>query len=335
MQTGGEPPNQEKPMSINRRELVALGLAAAAAPRAWSQVKLPDTMRIVMPYPPGGALDGTARVFAQTYAAVNGRSCIVDNKPGAATIIGASDVMRSKPDGSTVLWTTGGHTTNAVLMKKLPFDPIEDFTPVTMLYDAGGFALMTRANGPFNSVADVVAAAKKAPGKVSYASAGNGNTTHVVGALFAKMAGIDLLHVPYKGTPLTDLISGQVDLTFVAASSMVQYIQAGKLKALAITGAKRSPSLPDVPTLAETGIKEVDVPAYICMLAPPKMPADVLAALHESVVKTLRDPGFVGKMKDIGNEVSGMPPQQFKAYMVSELARYRRVLPPLGIQMDT
>lgn len=321
-------------MVVNRRQAIALGVAAST-PYVWAQPKLPDTMRIVMPYPPGGALDGAARVFAQTYAEVNGRTCIVDNKPGAATIIGANDVIKSRPDGSTVLWTTGGHTTNAVLMKKLPFDPIEDFTPVTVVYNADGFALMTRANGPFNSVADVIAAAKKAPGKISYASAGNGNTTHVVAALFAKSAGIDLLHVPYKGTPLTDLISGVVDLTFVAASSMVQYIQDGKLKALAITGNKRSPTLPNVPTLAELGFKEVDVPAYICMLAPPKMAPDVLDALYNSVLKTLRNPGFVSRMKDIGNEVSGMPPQQFKQYLTSEVARYKRVLPPLGIQMDT
>lgn len=321
-------------MTMNRRQAIAaLGIAASAP--AWAQGKLPDTMRIVMPYPPGGALDGVARIFAQTYASVTKRNCIVDNKPGAATIIGASDVVRSRPDGSTVLWTTGGHTTNAVLMKRLPFDPINDFTPVTIIYDAGGFALMTRANGPYNSVADVIAAARKAPGRITYASAGNGNTTHVVGALFAKMAGIDLLHVPYKGTPLTDLIAGTVDLTFVAASSMVQYIESGKLKALAVTGSKRFPSLPNVPTLSESGIKEVDVPAYICMLAPPKMAPDVLEAVYDGVLKTLREPSFVKSMKDIGNEVSGIPPQDFKAYLESELARYRRVLPPLGIQMDS
>lgn len=323
-------------MKINRRQALALGIAATAAPThpLFAQARLPNLMRIVMPYPPGGALDGAARIFAATYATVTGRSCIVDNKPGAATIIGASDVMKSRPDGSTVLWTTGGHTTNAVLMKKLPFDPIEDFTPVTVMYTADGFGLMTRANAPFKTVAELIAAAKKAPGTISYASAGNGNTTHVVAALFARNAGIELLHVPYKGTPIADLMTGVVDVAFVAASSVVQYIEAGKLQALAITGDKRSSALPNVPTLSEAGVNEVDVPAYICMLAPPKMPADVLEALHASVVQTLKDPGFVSKMNEIGNHVGGMPPQQFKAYMVSELARYRRILPPLGISME-
>lgn len=321
-------------MMMNRRDALAGAVAALAAPLAPAATDLPEMLRIVMPFPAGGALDGMTRIFADTYPRVTGRPCIVDNKPGAATTIGASEVSRAKPDGSVVLWTTGGHLTNGVLMKKLPYHPIEGFTPLTMVYTTAGFALLHRANGPFNSMAEFVAAAKKQPGKFSYASAGNGNTTHVVGALFAKQAGIELIHVPYKGTPLTDLISGVVDIAFIAPSSVMQYIEAGKIKALAITGAQRADTLPKVPTFAELGMPDIDIPAWIGMLAPPRMPPQVLAALYDGVSKTLADPGFKEKMVTFGNQVSGMPPDRFKAYLEKELARYQRILPPLGIEMD-
>ncbi|MDN4591349.1 hypothetical protein DBA29_22975 [Xenophilus aerolatus] len=321
-------------MMMNRRDALAGAVAALAAPLAPAATDLPEMLRIVMPFPAGGALDGMTRIFADTYPRVTGRPCIVDNKPGAATTIGASEVSRAKPDGSVVLWTTGGHLTNGVLMKKLPYHPIEGFTPLTMVYTTAGFALLHRANGPFNSMAEFVAAAKKQPGKFSYASAGNGNTTHVVGALFAKQAGIELIHVPYKGTPLTDLISGVVDIAFIAPSSVMQYIEAGKIKALAITGAQRADTLPKVPTFAELGMPDIDIPAWIGMLAPPRMPPQVLAALYDGVSKTLADPGFKEKMVTFGNQVSGVPPDRFKAYLEKELARYQRILPPLGIEMD-
>lgn len=319
---------------LNRREALAGVAAALAGPMAHAATDLPEMLRIVMPFPAGGALDGMTRIFADTYQKVTGRQCIVDNKPGAATTIGASEVSRAKPDGSVVLWTTGGHLTNGVLMKKLPYHPIDGFTPLTMVYTTYGFALLHRANGPFSSVAECVAAAKKQPGKFSYASAGNGNTTHVVGALFAKEAGIELIHVPYKGTPLTDLISGVVDVSFIAPSSVMQYIEAGKIKALAITGRQRAETLPTVPTFSELGMPDIDIPAWIGMLAPPKMPPQVLAALYDGVAKTLADPGFKDKMVAFGNQVSGMPPDRFKAYLERELARYQRILPPLGIEMD-
>ncbi len=319
---------------INRRTVMTGMAASLLARHAGAAVPLPDVLRIVNPFPAGGALDGMARIFADAYQRVAGRTCIVDNRPGAATSIGAAEVSRARPDGSTVLWTTGGHLTNGVLMKKLPYHPINSFTPLTMVYSTAGFAMLERTNGPYNSVAELIAAAKRKPGTISYASAGNGNTTHVVGALFAKVAGIDMLHVPYKGTPLTDLVSGVVDVSFIAPSSVMQYIESKRLKALAITGSKRADTLPDVPTFAELGMPEIDVPAWIGMLAPPKMAPEVLAALYAGVAKTLADPGFKAKMVEFGNHVEGMPPDQFKTYMEKEFARYQRVLPPLGIEMD-
>lgn len=275
-------------MDIFRRDIL-LAMAAAALPTfGHAQVVLPDTLRIIVPFPPGNSLDASARWFAETYRSVTNRKCIFENKPGAAATIAASEVSRSKPDGSVVLWTTGGHTTNAVLMKKLPYDPLEGFTPVTKVSVGEGFALLTRTSSPFNSVQDVVDAARKAPGKISFASAGIGNTTHVVGALFAKSAEIELLHVPYRSDFITDLMGGVVDIAFVAPSVVMPFIQSGKLKALGLSGTKRATTLPNLPNFAEFGIKDVDIPAYSALLAPPNMPADVLAALHKGVVATGR-----------------------------------------------
>lgn len=320
---------------VNRRTAFASIVSLGVPVQVLAKAPLPDTLRIVVPFPAGGALDGITRIFAETYRRVSGRNCIVDNKPGAATAIGAAEVSRSKPDGSVVLWTTGGHLTNGVLMKRLPYHPIDGFTPVSMIYSTYGFALLHRANGPYRTAGELIAAARKSPGTLSYASAGNGNTTHVVGALFAKRAGIEMIHVPYKGTPLTDLIAGTVDVSFIAPSSVMQHIESGRIKALAITGAERAATLPNVPTFAELGMPEIDIPAWIGMLAPPKMPPDVLASLHEEVSRTLADPGFKAKMDDFGNKVSNTTPAQFKSYLEREYARYQRILPPLGIEMDS
>lgn len=321
-------------MSTRRRVVLSGAVAALMSPAVHARTALPDMLRVVMPFPAGGALDGMGRIFAETYQQVTGRNCIVDNKPGAATTLGAGEVSRSRPDGATVLWTTGGHLTNGVLMKRLPYHPIDGFTPLTMVYATYGFALLHRAQGPFNSVDDLVAAAKKEPGRYSYASAGIGNTTHVVGALFARSAGIQMVHVPYKGTPLTDLISGVVDISFIAPSSVMQHIEGGRIKALAITGSQRADTLPKVPTLAELGMPDIDIPAWIGLLAPPKMPLDTLQALYDSVARTLADPTFRSRMAAFGNQVSGLPPASFKAYLDKEYARYQRLLPPLGIEME-
>lgn len=319
---------------LNRRTVLAGAAAALASPLARATVALPETLRVVVPFPAGGALDGMARLFADAYRRATGRNCIVDNKPGAATIIAASEVSRAKPDGSTLLWTTGGHLTNAVLMKKLPYDPLGGFTPLTMVYSENGFAMLYRANGPYKSVTDVIEAARREPGKLTYASAGNGNTTHIVGALFAKNLGLNMVHVPYKGTPLMDIISGVVDITFIAPSSVMQYIESGRLKALVMSGAKRSPMLPDVPSMTDLGLPSIEVSAWLGLLAPPNTPADVLAALYDGVSKALADPQFRGAMQQRGNQVEGMPPDQFKALMDREYKRYKQILPPLGIQMD-
>ena len=321
-------------MPLHRRQVVLLAAAALMPTLTPAQTGLPDAMRIIVPFAPGNPLDASARWFGEAYHKATGRTVIVENKPGAATTIAASEVSRSKPDGSVVLWTTGSHTTTAVLSKKVPYDPIDGFTPVTMTADGIGFMMVTRANAPFNNVQDVLNAAKKDPGKISYASTGNGGPPHVLGTQLARSAGVDLLHVPYRADFFTDLISGVTDVMFMGPSLAVPFIESGRLKGLAMSGDRRFPALPKVPTLAESGVTDVHLSSYLAIYAPPNMPAPVLANLHEGIVKALRDPGLVAQFKSIGNEVKVMSPAEFKAYVQSEMQTLRRTLPPLGIQMD-
>ena len=322
-------------MTISRRDFMLSStalLATSVSVRA--QAPLADTMRIIVPIPAGNAFDASARQFAEAYRATTGRNCFVENKPGAGTTIGANEVSRSKPDGSVVLWTTAGHITTAVLMKKLPYDAIEGFTPLTPVTRGDGFAMVTRTGSPFNSVQEVIDAAKKSPGKYSYASAGVGNTTHVVGALFAKQAGIDLVHVPYRADFLTDLIAGVTEIMFIAPTVVAPMVKTGKLKMLGITGLRRADRYPTLPTLTEFGVHDLNIPAYSALYAPPKMPAPVLTALHEGIAKTMRSPSLVASYESLGNNIWTLSPQDFKAHLQAEFDYYKRVLPPLNIQMD-
>ena len=319
---------------LHRRH-VLVGAAAAMLPALGSaQVVLPEVMKVIVPLPAGNALDAMARWFGEAYRKSTGRTVIVENKPGAATTIAASEVSRARPDGSVVFWTTGSHTSTAVLMKKVPYEPIDGFTPVTLVSDGLGFLMVTRANAPFNKVQDLLDAARKTPGKISYASTGIGGAPHVLGAQLGKAAGVDLLHVPYRADFFTDLMSGVTDVMFVPPSLCIPFIDSGKLKALAMTGDRRFPALPNVPTLAEAGLRDVHLPAYSAIYAPPNMPAPVLAALHDGVAKALRDPALIAQFKSIHSEPKVMSPAEFKAYLQAELQTFRRVLPPLGIQMD-
>ncbi len=197
-------------MLLERRSMLGVVAATMFAP-GWVRAQ-GQQLRIVVPFSAGSGTDITARVVAEAIAKATGRVVIVDNRAGAGGIIGAMEVVRSRPDGNTVLYTTGGHTTNAVLFKNLPFDPVADFTPITRLTRSSGFALLVGEKSPYQSLEQFVAAAKAQPGRLSYGSSGIGNTTHVMGALFCRGVGLDLLHVPFKGTPTVDLMSGTIDL---------------------------------------------------------------------------------------------------------------------------
>jgi tripartite-type tricarboxylate transporter receptor subunit TctC len=316
----------------DRRAVLAAAAFAALAPQ-WARGQN-SPLRIVVPFSAGSGTDTTARVLAEAIHQSSGRAAIVDNKPGAGNVIGSQEVARARPDGNTVLFTTGGHTTNAVLMKKLPYDSIEDFTPVTLLQRSSGFALLVGDKSSYRTLDQFVAAAKAQPGKLTFGSSGIGNTTHVMGVFFCKGVGLELVHVPFKGTPTNELIGGIVDSAFLSPGVAGPAIRSGQLRGLGISGNKRSILLPDVPTFAEQGLQVQDIPAWSGIFAPAKMSPEVLRSLYETLAKAAHTPSVKNFSRDNGSEVEAMPPEPFKAFVTSEIERYRRVLPPLGIELN-
>jgi len=316
-------------MALTRRGVLAGATLLAASPAARAE----ENLRIVVPFGAGSGTDNTMRVFAEAYRTANGRTVIIDDKPGGGTTIGTLEVSRSKPDGNTLLYTTGGHTTNAVLMRKLPYDPIEGFTPITLLTRSQGFGLMVPGTSRFKTMDEFLAAARAEPGKITFGSSGIGNTTHVVGELFCRSAKVQLVHVPYKSTPIADAIAGTIDSFFVSPSLIMQYLQSGRLRMLGISSARRMKQLPDVPTFGEYGI-EADIPGWSGFWGPPKLPPATVDALYKSLLKAAHEKSFETFTSDNGAEIVGLPPAEFAAYVASEIERYKKVLLPLGIQID-
>ncbi|MFO1081128.1 MAG: tripartite tricarboxylate transporter substrate binding protein [Reyranellaceae bacterium] len=314
-------------MRITRRPLLAALLMPGAAAAQDS------ALRIVVPFAAGSGTDNTARVFAEAMRTAIGRTVMVDDRPGGGTSIGSLEVSRARPDGSTILYTTGGHTTNAVLMRNLPYDPVAGFTALTMLLKAPGFGLIVAGNSRFTSLRQFLDTARAEPGKLTYGSSGVGNTTHVVGALFCRSAGVELVHVPYKGTPIADVLAGTIDCLFVSPSLVMPQLQAGRMRALGVSGNERVPQLPDVPAFGEFGI-DAHIPAWSGFWGPPGLPPAVVQSLYEQLSRTARTAAFETYTRDNGGEMVLMPPEPFAAYVAGEIARYRQILPALGIQMD-
>ena len=318
-------------MKLGRRTALTLAAVGAASPLAAFAQE--GGLRIVVPFGAGSGTDNTMRVFAEAFRTATGRTAMVDDKPGGGTTIGTLEVSRAKPDGNTVLYTTGGHTTNAVLMRKLPYDPIEGFTPITLLTRSQGFGLMVGGESRFKTMDQYLAAARAEPGKITYGSSGIGNTTHVVGELFCRSAKVQLIHVPYKSTPINDALAGTIDSFFVSPSLIMQYLQTGRLRMLGISSAKRMPQQPDVPTFGEYGI-EADIPGWSGFWGPPRLPPATVDQLYENLLKAAHQKSFETFTRDNGAEIVGLAPAKFAAYVASEIERYKKVLPPLGIQID-
>lgn len=321
-------------MNFRRAFLLLSALCAAAVPWIAAAQDSGSVVRMVVPFAAGNALDAAARALADSLHKTTGRQVIIDNKPGAGGLIGTAEVARAKPDGSVLLFTTGGHTTNAVLYTKLPYDSLRDFTPITQIDKSPGFVLLVRADSPYKSVEQLVQAAKAKPGTISYGSWGTGNTTHLIGELFNRSAGVDLLHVPYKGSPLTDFLGGHVELTFLGSSLAQPLLQEGKVRALAISSDRRAPNLPEVPTFVELGIKDVNIPAWSGLFAPRGMSPAAAAALQREVAVAVQRPEYLANMKILATTPVASTPEQFAAYVSSEIERYKKQLQPLGIRLD-
>jgi len=283
---------------------------------------------IIVPFPPGGSTDMVARAIAPKLQAQLGQPFVVDNRAGATGAMGATAVKNAAPDGYTILVASiGVYAVNPFIQKKLPYDPVKDLDPITVAVRAPN-VLVTRADFPANSVAELVAALKKQPDKITFASSGAGSSDHLTAALFWQKTGTDGIHVPYKGgaPAITDLLAGHADVSFQNINAVIGHIKAGKLKALAITSEKRSPQLPQVPTLAEAGVAGVDVYSWQAVAGPKGLPADVRKKLHESIVAALNDPENRKRMEDLGFEIVANTPELMAAFQAKELERWKQVI---------
>ncbi len=262
-----------------------------------------------------------------------GRTWIVDNKPGAAGIIGTAEVARAKPDGQTLLFTTGGHNTTAITHRRLPYDPERDFVPITRLTESAGFVLLVPSNSRFRSVQELVAAAKEKPDTISYASAGVGNGTHLAGALFERAAGIKLIHTPYKTLPISDLIGGHVNMLFWGSGNSKQLVEEGKVRALAITGSRRWSDMPNLPALSELGY-QIDVGAWTGLFAPAGTPEATVEAIYRQIAQAFQDKELTEWVIRNGATPAVSTPAEFKAHLRAEMERYRATIVPLGIVVE-
>lgn len=283
---------------------------------------------LVVPFPPGGSSDMIARTLATKLQDKLGGSFVVENKAGAGGTVGSAAVKRSPADGYTLLVTSlGPLVIGPHLIKGVAYDALKDFDYLSVAVQAPN-VLAVPAASPHKSVADVLAFHKANPGKMSFASSGNGSSDHLTAELFWQTTGTSGLHVPYKGgaPAMSDLIGGQVDATFMNINTGLANIKGGKLRALAITSAKRSPLLPDVPTLEELGIKGATVYSWQAVAAPKGLPADVKARLHEAIVAGLNDPAVKPKLLELGFEIVANTPEQFTAFQAAEFARWKKVI---------
>jgi tripartite-type tricarboxylate transporter receptor subunit TctC len=315
------------------RFITAAVLALCAAPLS-AQTYPTKTVRLVVPFSPGGSTDVTARILAQKLTEAWRQQVIVDNRAGAGGNIGADSVARAAPDGYTLLLaTTGVMAINHKLYKSLSYDSLKDLAPVTQI---GGLPLIliVHPSLPAKSVKDLVAMAKAKPGSLSFASSGVGSATHMTAELFRMMAGVDMVHVPYKGSgqAMTDLISGQVGVAFDQITSSIGHVQSGKLRALAVTSAKRFPSVPNLPTVAEAGVAGYESVSWNGIAAPARTPREIISRIQSEVARALQQPDMKERFLKDGIEPIGSTPEQFAAHIRSERAKWEKVVDRAGIK---
>jgi len=327
------------PSRINRRAVLqgAAALACGCLMGAASAQGFPTKpITIIVPFSAGGTTDILARIVSQGLTTELGQSVVVDNKPGAGGNIGASLAAKAPADGYTLfMGTVGTHAINQSLYKKMPFDPVKDFAPLSRVATVPNL-LVAHPSQPFKTVKEMIAYAKAHPGKVTYGSPGAGSSPHVSGELFRSMTGTDLLHVPYKGSApaMTDLLGGQISVMFDNMPSAIQHVRSGKLRPIAVTTAKRSPELPDVPTIAEAGVPGYEATSWFGMFAPAATPKPVLDKLHAALVKVLGQPEVKKKIAEQGGDVVAETPEQFAAFIKAETAKWGKVVRESGATAD-
>ena len=315
----------------------AIGLAAAAASvGALAQSYPTKPIRLIVPFPPGGGTDMIARTVAQQVADANKWNVIVDNRPGAGGNLGVDAAAKAAPDGYTlVMGQTSNLAINPTLYSKLPYDPLKDLVPVALV-SSSPIVMAAPVNSPFKTFADVVAAAKKQPDAVTLGYSGNGTVAHLAGELAENAAGIRLRHVPYKGAAqaMTDLMGGNIDLYMSSVPTLLGHVRNGKLRAIAITSAKRAGQLPDTPTLAESGYKGFDAVTWFGILAPAGTPAPIVAQLNKAINAALQQPDVADRLRSEGGDVLGGTAEQFSALLKAEVPRWAKIVKDSGASLD-
>ena len=316
--------------------LVAVMLCAQATSVAQTASAFPNQpIRMVVPYPPGGPTDITARVVAAEMSKTIGQNIVIDNRPGASGMIGSEMVTKSTPDGYTLLANASIHVINPSVYPDMRFDAIKDFVPITQLAQVP-LVLVVPANSPIKSVKDLVEYAKANPGKVNFGSAGSASAQHLAGESFKIAAGIQMQHIPYKGSApaLTDLAGGQLQLMFDSMPSATPMINSGKLRAIAVTTMTRAKARPDLPTIAESGFPGFDISTWYAYWAPKGTPADVVEKLAASAAQALKNPEVIAKYEAMGAEPVGSTPAQFAAYVESEAKKWNDIVKKSGAKLD-
>ena len=319
---------------FNRRVVLAAGLALPLS-RAFAQTWPVRPIKIVVPSPPGGSTDQLARLVGQRLQAAWGQNVLIENKPGAGLRLGAEFVAKSAPDGYTLLMAAVHHSIAQAVYTKRAYDLQRDLTPISVVAVVPN-VLIVPASLPVANVADLVALARKEPRKLSYGSTGLGTAHHLIGEQFSDMTGVDILHVPYKGSApaLVDLMGGQIQIMFDTVASCLPHIKSGRIKALAVATAKRSSALPEVPTLAEAGLEGFDIASWFGLMAPAGTPGDIVTRLQAEIAKMLATPEMRAQLGPMGAEPVGNTPEQMKQQVDAEVKRFGDLAKKARLQLD-
>ena len=321
---------------MQRRRFIALGGAALAAPafvRAARAQNYPTRfVRLVVPFPPGGAVDGAARIIAARLSEMWGQQMVIENRPGAGGNVAAQAVLQADADGYTVYIASIGHAISQFVTPSLSYHPVTDFAPVTLMCVYPNIMAVPNSS-PSKSVPEFIARAKAEPGKVTYCSSGIGTSLHLAGELFKRMAGIDVTHIPYRGAgpALNDLIPGRVDAIFANFPSTLPYVQNGQLRGLAVTTAKRQPEVPDLPAIAEF-VPGYDVSSWFALFVAARTPPDIVARLHQDAVAALNHPPVKARYAQLGATVVGSSPAELAIFLQAEIDRWGPVIKAAGIK---
>jgi tripartite-type tricarboxylate transporter receptor subunit TctC len=316
------------------RTAAVAAVMAVAAGGAHAQSFPSKPVHIFVPYPPGGGVDVLTRTLGDVVSKQWGQSVVVENRPGAGGLIASQALVSSPPDGYTLIMVASGHATNAFLYSKLPYDTFKDFTPISLLASSPN-VLLVRADSPFKTLADVIAAAKAKPGNLSFAHSGNGTSTHLAGELLKSMAGLDITPIPYKGgaPAINDLLGGQIPMSFNNGPESIGQIQAGTVRALAVTTAARAPFLPDVPGMAET-VPGYDTEVWWGLLGPANMPADVTAKLASDFIAAVNTDAVKERLKKLGALPIGGSPRQFTEKIHADYDKWGPIIKASGIKPE-